>query len=271
MTHLMIILIGIVGVFYFNTFRWLIESWLNNPYYSHGFLVPIISGYIIWKIKKELIDTDKKESQTGLTIFAIGMILQIVAVLYVIRFLSGISLIISIFGILLYMYGWKFVDKIKFPIIFLLLAIPLPFVDVVAPPVQTISAVASAGLANGLGMPVERDGLILNTPNGSFEVALECSGLRSIISLLTLSIIFAFILEGNMIMRSVIVLSSIPLAMMGNILRIASVLAIDNIYGRDVALNYFHDLSSILLFGVALIGLFLVGRSFGSFKLKRYL
>lgn len=265
----MIILIGIVGLFYYNTFRWLIESWLSNPYYSHGFLIPIISGYIIWKIKKELTDIHKKESQTGLVIFATGMLLQAVAVLYVIRFLSGISLIISIFGILLYIYGWKFVDRIKFPIIFLLLAIPLPFVDMVAPPAQTISAVASISLTNGLGIPVERDGLILNTPNGSFEIALECSGLRSIISLLTLSIIYAFILEGNIIMRSVIVLSSIPLAMMGNILRIASVLVVDNIYGRDVALNYFHDLSNILLFGIALTGLFLVGRSFGKLKFRK--
>lgn len=269
MNYLIITFIGVIVAFYYNTFKWLVESWMNNAYYSHGILVPIISIYIIWMMRKELVNIERKESQKGLIVFIAGLILQGIAVLYVIRFLSGLSLIITIFGIVLYLYGWKFTNKIKFPILFLLLAVPLPFVDIVAPPAQTISAVESANLANMLGVPTQRDGLILNTRTGSFEVALECSGLRSIISLLTLSIIYAFILEGSILMKFIIVLSSIPLAMIGNILRITSVLEIANIYGKDMATNYFHDISSLLLFGVAIIGLFLVGRLFGRLKLKK--
>jgi len=267
--YLAILFIGIIGAFYYNTFGWLIESWLNNPYYSHGFLVPIISLFIIWMMRKELVDIEKKESQKGLIIFIIGLVLQGMAVIYIIRFLSGLSLLISIFGIILYLYGWEFTKKISFPIIFLLLAIPVPFVDMVAPPAQTISAVTSTNFASMLGIPVVRDGLLLNTPSGSFEVALECSGLRSIISLLTLSIIYAFILEGGLLMKMSIVLSSIPLAMAGNILRITSVLGINNIYGKDIAIAYFHDFSSLLIFSIALIGLFLVGRLFGRLKFKK--
>lgn len=270
MSYLEIIFIGIIGTFYYNTFKWLIESWMGNVYYSHGFLVPIISGYVIWRMRKELTSIKKKESQKGLLVFIIGLALQGIAVLYVIRFLSGLSLIITIFGILLYLYGWEFVNKVRFPILFLLLAIPLPFVDTIAPPVQIISAVTSADLANIVGIPVKIDGLILNTPKGSFEVALECSGLKSVISLLTLSIIYAFILEGGLLMKYVIVLSSIPLAITGNILRITSILIIANIYGKDAVMNYFHDISNILLFGVALIGVILVGRCFGQIKFKRF-
>lgn len=268
MNYLLLIFIGTIGVFYYNTFRWLIESWLNNPYYSHGFIIPIISLFIIWRMRKELTNTERKESQKGLIVFITGLILQGIAVIYVVRFLSGLSLVITIFGVLLYIYGWEFIKKINFPIMFLLLAIPVPFVDVVTPPIQTTSAVASSNLANMLGIPVKTEGLLLNTPKGSFEVALECSGLRSILSLLTLSVIYSFMLEGGLLMKFTIVLSSLFLAMIGNILRITSVLAVANIYGKDAAVNYFHDVSSILLFSVSIIGLFLIGRLFGRLKFK---
>lgn len=268
MSYLAIIFIGIIGAFYYSTLGWLVESWLGNVYYSHGFIVPIISLFIVWRMRKELSSVEKKQSQTGLIVVISGIILQSIAVLFTIRFLSGISLIVAIFGTILYLYGWEFTKKISFPIAFLLLAIPVPFVDMVAPPAQVISAVASADLANVLNIPVSREGLLLHTPKGTFEVAVECSGLKSIISLLTLSIIYAFILEGGLLMKYTIVLSSIPLAMFGNIARITSMLAVANWYGQDAAINYFHDFSSLLLFSIALIGLFAVGRLFGKLRFK---
>lgn len=267
--YLVITFIGIIGIFYYNTLGWLIESWLGNVYYSHGFIVPIVSLFIVWRMRKELSSVDKKQSQTGLIVVISGIILQIIAALFTIRFLSGISLIVAIFGTILYLYGWEFTKKISFPIAFLLLAIPVPFVDMIAPPAQVISAVVSADLANVLNIPVSREGLLLDTPKGTFEVAVECSGLKSIISLLTLSVIYAFILEGGLLMKSTIVLSSIPLAMFGNIARITSMLAVANWYGQDVAINYFHDFSSMLLFSIALIGLFAVGRCFGKLRFKK--
>ncbi len=269
MNYLILIFIGIIGVFYYNTFTWLVNSWLYNPYYSHGFIVPIVSGFIIWRMRKEFGDIEIKQSQTGLILFIIGILLQSIAVMWVIRFLSGISLIITISGIISYIFGWNFLNKIKFPVLFLLLSVPIPFLDIVTPPIQSLSAITSSGLANLIGITVQRTGYVLNTPSGSFEIALECSGLKSIISLLTVSIIFAFILEGSLIMKFTIALSSIPLALFGNILRIVSVLIISERYGKDIALNYFHDFSSLFLFSIALIGLFLVGRSFGRLRFKK--
>ncbi|VVB87567.1 Transmembrane exosortase (Exosortase_EpsH) [uncultured archaeon] len=260
--------IGIIGVFYYNTFSWLVGSWINNEYYSHGFLVPIISGYLIWSMRKELYATEKKQSQAGLVLFVGGILLQGVGAVFTIRFLSGISLLLTISGVILYLFGWAFMKKISFPIILLGLMVPLPFVDIIAPPIQTVSAVAASNMANLFGIPVQRDGLVLAAPAGSFEVGLPCSGLRSIISLLTIGAIYAFILEGSMLMKGIIVLSSVPLALTGNIFRITSVLAFANKYGQEAAMNYFHDFSSLLLFIVALSGLFLVGRCFGRLRFK---
>lgn len=269
MIYILLIFIAAIGIFYYNTFGWLIDSWINNEYYSHGFLVPVVSGYIIWNMRKELAATEKKQSQMGLVLFTGGVILQGTSVLWTIRFLSGISLLVTISGVILYLFGWEFIKKISFPLLFLVLMIPLPFVDIVAPPVQTVSAVASSNMANLFGIPVQRDGLVLNIPAGSFEVGLPCSGLNSIISLLTIGVIFAFILEGGILMKFTILMSSIPLALAGNIVRITSVLAVANTYGQEAALGYFHDFSSLLLFSVALMGLFLTGRCFGRLRFKK--
>jgi exosortase len=258
-----------IGVLYFNTLQWLIVSWLNNDYYSHGLLVPIVSGYIIWNMRSELENIGKKQSQVGLIVFISGIIMYGVSSLVNIHFISGISLIITIFGLILYLYGFELINKIKFPLLFLIFMIPLPIIDLVAPPAQAISAVGASDVANFVGLPVSRDGYILNTPAGAFEVAVECSGLNSLISLIALSTIYAFILEGGLFMKISIFFSSIPIAMAGNILRITSVLIVGNKFGTEVAVGYFHQFSSLVLFSIALIGLFAVGRSFGRLKFKK--
>lgn len=269
MVYIALLFIIVMVFFYYNTFVWLINSWINNPYYSHGFLVPFISGYLIWNIRKELALAEKKQTMTGLALIIIGILIHILSTLSTMRFLSGISLILSIAGVIIFLFGEQVFKKILFPIIFLFFMIPLPFTDVLAPPIQTISATLSSALANFIGIPVTREGLILHIPNATFEVGLECSGLRSIITLITIAVIFAFMLEGGLLMKSIILLSSIPLAILGNIFRIISMLTIADLYGKDIAMRYFHDFSSIFLFAVVLVSLFSIGRCFGRLKFKK--
>ncbi len=269
MNYLSILFIPIVLIFYSNTFVWLIESWMYNEYYSHGFLVPIISGYIIWNMRTELKYIDKKPSQSGLVLFAAGIIIQGISVLWTIRFLSGISLLLTFAGAIIYLYGWEFMKKIRFPYTFLILMIPLPFIYLITSPAQMISVLATVNLANFIGIPAVRDGLIITIPAGAFEVGVECSGINSLISLFMIGIIFAYLLEGSNFMKAAILISTIPLALAGNILRITSILVVASKYGQEAAINYFHDFSSLLLFSVSLIGLFLVGRCFGRLRFKK--
>ncbi len=255
--------------FYYNTISWLVESWMYNEYYSHGFLVPIISAYIIWNMRTELGSMEKKSSQAGLAIFTGSILLQGISVLLTIRFLSGISLLLTLAGAIIYLYGWEFMKKIRFPFLFLILMIPLPFVYMITSPAQTISVFSAANLANLIGIPTVREGLLLTIPAGAFEVGVECSGINSLISLFTIGIIFSYVLEGSNLMKATILISTIPLAMAGNILRITSILVVASKYGQEAAINYFHDFSSLLLFSVALFGLFLVGRCFGRLRFKK--
>lgn len=260
---------AVIGAFFYSTLQWLVVSWLNNDYYSHGFLVPLISGYLIYSMKDDLKKIEKKQTQEGLFVFMAGIVFYGVGSLNTIRFISGLSLLVTIFGLVLYLYGWKFVNKIKFPLAFLLFMIPLPIIDIVAPPAQTIAASGSFDIVKLVGLPIQRDGNQLILPTGAFEVAVECSGLNSLISLLSLGTIYAFILEGGLLMRLTIFFSAIPIAMIGNVLRITSVLIVGYKYGTDVAEGYFHQFSSLVLFSVALVGLFAVGRIFGKLKFKK--
>ena len=269
MNYLSILFIPVVLIFYYNTLVWLVESWMYNEYYSHGFLVPIISGYIVWNMRKELISIDKKPSQFGLALFAVGILIQGISVLWTIRFLSGISLVISLAGAIIYLYGWEFMKKIRFPFLFLLLMLPVPFIYLITTPAQMISLLGTINLANLFGIPAVRDGFIIIIPAGAFEVGVVCSGINSLISLSMIGIIFAYILEGSNLMKATIIISTIPLALAGNILRITSILVVAGKYGQEAAINYFHDFSSILLFSVALLGLFLVGRCFGRLRFKK--
>ncbi|HMB45990.1 MAG TPA: exosortase [Candidatus Methanoperedens sp.] len=269
MNYLLIVFIGIIGVFYYNTIGWMIESWMYNEYYSHGFIVPIVSGYMIWNMRHVLATIEKKPSQGGLGIFMAGILLQLISGVWTIRFLSGLSLILTLAGVIIYVFGWDFMKKIKFPFLFLLFMIPFPFVDIIASPAQTFSAFASTNIANIIGIPARLDGLVIAIPGGAFEVGITCSGINSIISLLTIGALFALILEGSRSMKFTILASAIPLAMAGNILRITSVLAVATVYGQTVALNYFHDFSSLLFFSISLMGLFLVGRCFGRLQFKK--
>lgn len=269
MNFVSILFIPIVFIFYYNTIVWLVESWMYNEYYSHGFLVPILSGYIAWNMRKELISIEKNPSQFGLALFAVGIIIQGISVLRTIRFLSGISLLVTLAGVIIYLYGWGFMKKIRFPFLFLVLMIPLPFIYLITSPAQIISVLATINLANFIGIPAVRDGLFITIPAGAFEVGVECSGINSLISLFMIGIIFAYVLEGSNLMKATILISTIPLALAGNILRITSILVVAGKYGQEAAINYFHDFSSLLLFSVALIGLFLVGRCFGRLRFKK--
>src|SRR4030065_583569 len=113
MNYLLIVFIGIIGVFYYNTVGWMFESWMYNDYYSHGFIVPIVSGYIVWKMRPVLASVEKKTSQGGLWLFIAGIVLQVISMVWTIRFLSGISFIVTLAGVIIYLFGGDFMKKIK--------------------------------------------------------------------------------------------------------------------------------------------------------------
>jgi len=268
----LLIFLSIIFLFFFETLVWLVESWIYNPYYSHGLLIPLISIFLIWKKKNDIIIQEERDSSNfGFYILIASLLLYIISFFWNIRFLSGIALIISIAGVICFFYGNEVLKELTFPIIFLIFMIPLPLNDYLAPFFQSISTVCSAELINMIGISAEYNGYEIHLSNSVFEIALACSGIRSIISLMAIAALFSYLIDGALIAKVIIFLSSIPLALIGNILRITSVLFIADRYGSEAAMNFFHSFSSLMLFIISLTGLFLVGRCFGRLKFKKIL
>ena len=261
--------IGLILVIYSNTLIWLVTAWWSDPYYSHGILVPLISGYLIWTKRAELSELQKEPSSLGIPVIVAGLLIHGVGLFQTIRFASAISIVIVLAGIILFIYGNEVMKSLLFPVAFLVFMAPIPFSPVIGAALQAPSAGLAATLVSALGIPATVTGAEIRLTECAFEVGAPCSGLRSIISLLTLAALYAYLLEGSIFMKAAVFLSALPIAVAANVLRITTILLVANAYGSDVAMRFFHDFSSLLLFSISLIGLLIVGRCFGSLRFKR--
>ncbi len=261
--------IGLIVVIYSNTLIWLFTAWWSDPYYSHGVLVPLISGYLIWSKRALLSELPKEPSGLGIPVIVAGLLIHGVGLFRTIRFASAISIVIVIAGIILFIYGTGVMKSLLFPVSFLVFMAPIPFTPVIGAALQAPSAGLAATLVSALGIPATVAGAEIHLTECAFDVGAPCSGLRSIISLLTLAALYAYLLEGSIFMKAAVFVSALPIAIAANVLRITSILLVANVYGGDAAMRFFHDFSSLLLFSISLIGLLIVGRCFGSLRFKR--
>jgi len=155
---------------------------------------------------------------------------------------------VAILGLLIALYGWHTARKFWFPLAFLLLMIPLPLAERFGPALEGFAATSATMLAQLLGIPAQNEGAQVFLPNSIFTVGIPCGGLRSIIAIIPLVALLAYIVEGHAWARVFIVLSAVPIAIAANTLRLALLFAIANYWGSDAAMNYFHDWSSPVLF-----------------------
>ena len=200
----------LLSILYFRTFIWLFNSWLTDPYYSHGFLIPIICGFIAWrnirekenenekwreqKLKRNS-ETDPEPFKPGIYIFAFGLTLYVIGFIKLFPFLSALSFLFTASGLILYFYGKPLMRSFLFPISFLIFAIPLPLLllEKAAYVLQSLSARYSTSIIEMLGIPVMRVGAEIQLKDASFFIGLPCSGMNSLISLLALATIFIYI------------------------------------------------------------------------------
>ena len=151
---------------------------------------------------------------------------------------------------------------VAFPIFFLFFMVPFPLVAIGTATVRLklFAALWATHVLHAIGLPAVQKGSTIYMANATVQVDDPCSGLRSLLSLLTLGVLFAYLKQASFARRSVFFLSSIPIAMVANIVRIVLLAWIADIYGIEIALKFFHDVSGFVVFGIALGGLTAVGR-----------
>ncbi len=244
---------------YWKVFYWLGIRWYIDPDYSHGPLIPLISGYLIWIKRDEIKKIPFTKDIRGIYVLIFSVLLHIFSVRAEVYFTSAYAMILSLAGIVLYFFGKKVFRELSFPIVYLIFMVP--FFQFVINPVSNklklFSAYLSANVIQILGTSVYREGVMLHFSNGSLEVANPCSGIRSIISLLALGTIFAYFSKMSTIKKIILVSSTVPLAVIGNLMRIVSS-GILSERGMDVTTGFTHTAFGMVVFIVALIGLMAV-------------
>lgn len=247
----------LVGVVFLPTLRWLVQSWLGNPYYSHGFLVPVIAGYLIWRQRDVVVEP----WDAGLVVVALGVGLHMASMPGRLHLLSAAGLIVVIIGLALTFVGRRAVKRWAFPLVFLSAMIPLPFVERFSPPLEAFVARYAALSVRPLGIAATTIGSQVRLASAAFTVGAPCSGLRSIVALLTLTVLFVHIVRGPWWGKAALLVAALPIAMAANLMRVSSLFFVAENLGSDAGLRYYHTLSSPTLFLVAVGMLLLTGRS----------
>ncbi len=257
-----VIIIALVFLFYLPVFSGLVDSWSIDPYYSHGFIVPLISAYFAWTKRKDLLASDK-DFLYGAVSLAAGLAVYGIGILYKSLFVSAFSFIIVLAGLILAFYGRKVLKELSFPIAFLIFMVPLPYADYASTDLETVTASLSAYVVGALGIPVEHNGSQIKLSDSLFVIGETCSGLRTMLALFALAAVYAYVVNGSYPKKALLFLSALPVALAANVFRVVLILLIANYFGTEFAMHFFHDASSILLFLLAFVFLIIVGRCLG--------
>ena len=243
---------------YWPTFRWLVSSWLSSDYYSHGFLVPMVSGFFVWTKREHL--QRREPSIIGVPLFLLGALLYALSFLWEIRVLGALSLLIVITALVFSVFGVRTARMMLFPLVFLVFMIPAPFVPDIAYRLQEISVLSSSWLLGVLGLPITSSGPEIYLKNATFTIGLPCSGINTLIALLALTAIYGYILTGSVFKRVILFILAFPIAIVANILRITTVIMVAYYFNIQAATGWYHDISSPLFFILAVLVLILIGR-----------
>ena len=250
-----------LALLYWPTLRWLVQAWLSNPYYSHGFLVPVVSGFFVWTKRNAL--KEREPSIIGAFVLALGAFVYILSFVWAMRFLGALSLLIVLCGLILSFFGTRAIRAMAFPLCFLLFMIPPPFIQEIGFFLQSISVTSSAWLLSVVGLPITTAGPEIHLGDATFTIGLPCSGINTLIALLALAAVYAYVLRGPRYKRAIIFIVAFPIAVLANILRVASIVLVANYRGVEAASGLFHDLSSPIFFVIAFLVLVLLARILG--------
>lgn len=241
----------------------LVHDWATDDNYSHGFLIVPVALYLAWERRAKLAAAAKRSSALGLLVVAASVAVLGAGVLGAELFLTRISMLGVLAGVVLFLHGWQVLRILAFPLAFLLLMIPIPAIvfNQVAFPLQLLASRFGELALTLAGIPVLREGNVITLSNTSLEVAEACSGIRSLVSLLTLAIVYGYAVERRLWARWVLAFASIPVAIAANGIRVAGTGIAAHLYGPEAAQGFFHEFSGWLVFVVAFILLFAVQRA----------
>lgn len=236
--------------------RWLWGEWMGNDYYSHGILILPVSLYLAiqrFRHDESLPWPPRGGSNYGLLALAPALALYLYFFNNKAYYLAALAMIALIAGLVWVFGGETSIRRLIFPIAYLAFMVPLPFIERSTLPLALFTGVCSTGLVQFLGLNLTVVGNSVTLPNANLVIGAQCSGINSLIALTALTTLLAYVLDGPWWGRILLVALSIPLAMLGNILRVASLIVVAARMGAEAAFIFYHDYSGPVFFILILL------------------
>jgi exosortase len=248
-------------VTFYQVYPGLVDAWFrtSNSDNSYGILVPFISLYFVWKKKEQLKNVKPVDSKLGLIILIVSLISYLTSYAGGILFFQRTTMVLSLIGLIVYIFGKEAWSILAFPLLFLFFMVPIPvsIVGIVSFPLQTYATIISAKIIQFCGIPVYREGHMLYFTQTQLEVAEACSGIHSITAMLMLSVVFMNQCKNSQLLKTIIIMSSVIIAFIANIVRVSGTGIIAHFFGANIARGFLHEFSGMAVFAFGFVMLFI--------------
>lgn len=235
----------------------LVQGWYHSDDQSYGIFIIPFSLYFIFKNKKKWVGAPIDTSLLGATAFTISILIYIFGQIAEVATLSSLGLVFTIWSSIWFLFGMSLFKAILFPLCLLLLMIPIPaqLYSLATVPLQLFVSKVSAGAAQLIGVPIYREGNVLILPNHTLAVVQACSGLRSLMALITLCIVYGYMTLKNNWLRATITCCAVPVALLANILRVIVMVISFYYFEFDLAHGPAHTAFGVFIFAFGLFAI----------------
>jgi exosortase len=243
----------------------MVKTWFEHSDNSHAILVPFISLFFGWTKRQEIAAIELSGSVWGGVFLVLCLTLYLLSYIGDIAFVARLMLVGSLISMAWNCYGWPILRVFAFPLGFLFFVVPVPItlLNFATLPLQMLVTRASIWIIHLFSIPAYREGNMIYFVQAQLEIAEACSGIRSIISLLMLNIVLAYLTRGRRYRKIIFVACAIPMAMLANTIRVSGTGILAHFFGDEVARGFLHDFSGITVFAFGLAVMVLLSRPLG--------
>ena len=244
------------GFLYFEPMRWLAESWRVNPYYRHGFYVLFFSAVLAVANVVRAKETAGR-NRWWIHLFVVSIFMYGLGYYLGMNTLKAIPIFFTLLGIAYLLGDYLPARDLRFPLLFPLVSVPIPFLSELTAFLQFAIVGLSTSLLQAAGLDIYSEGVVIHLPQATFRVGEPSSGIQSLIALLTLMVLLIYFTKTSVAKKVLLCVMAVPIAVFSNLLRVVTLLIVGEIYGERTAVDFWHDAGNILFFVLSLI--FLAG------------
>ena len=230
----------------------LIWQWAHDDDMGHGFFVPVVSAYLIWQRRAELSVVKPTPNYWGLVLVILGAVQMMLGTLSAQIFIARVAFMVSLIGAIWFLGGTRTLKVLAFPLFLLIFMIPIPAIIYakLTLPLQLFASSVAETVLSFVGIPVLRDGNVLELASEKLSVVEACSGIRSLLTLSYLALVYGYFFDGKVWMRWVLLIATVPIAIVANATRVTLTGMISE-WRPALAHGFFHTVEGWVLFLVA--------------------